>query len=1105
MARINGTNGIDYLYGDPDGRSSDVLNGYGGDDYLFGGDWNDILFGGDGNDNLYGGKGVDQLYGGSGDDTFWVEFWADNFYDNYYGGLGYDVIRADRSSVDIVVGELNSIEEIYSPLAGTTSTARIIGNEGANTIDLRPIKVTGVYAVQGAGGDDIIYDNDDDRAVEGNAGNDMLYGMGGNDVLRGGTGNDVLDGGDGDDIFEVLGSEGMDTYVGGAGTDRIMAQADNVQIGIASIQGVEEISAGTFSGVAITGDAGSNVIDLTGVILTNITAIKGGDGFDEITGTSGVDNIYGEAGNDIIRHTGGADSYDGGAGTDTVVFSGNSYEYVFDKYGVTNVVSRETVIINSIERLKFTDRTINLVPLSNTAPSAPTDASSSTNTIAEGAATGSLVGITAKSTDANAGDSVIYRLTDNAGGRFAINQTTGVVSVANGGLIDYEAGSSYAIQVQAYDGLDYSASTTFTIQVTNVAPTAPRDADGNAANNIISENVAAGTAVADLQIGSIDPGGSPVTYVFTDASGKFEFDAASGLVRLKAGQSIDNELNQSFTVSLVAKDATSASASSSFVITVANVVEDQVYTGTANGDSFVAVSDDNWTAWSLAGNDVITTRGGADVIRGGLGNDTISAGAGDDLILVGLGEGGDSVDGGAGNDTLAATADHVVIGLSYFANVETVTAGGFGGVTLAGTANNDTLDFRATTFVGITGPIDGGAGIDSIQGTAAGDRLIGNTGIDFLYGNAGDDQFLFGAGLTSADADYIYGGDGYDQILANADNAVIALQYFSGIEAISGGGYANVTIQTGGSAAYFDFTGYALTGIAGIRGGAGADTITGSVGNDVINGGDGDDTLNGGAGNDILFGGFGGNSGNDVLNGGDGDDILLFQSRGQVDRMDGGAGYDIVQAAENNARLTLGSGNTLSSYLVGVEEINAGGFTGVVVEAQSQALTYGWNSQTLNLSGVKLVGDITIQGSYGNDTITGTAGDDKINGWNGNDILRGGSGKDTLWGAAGADTFDFDLLTDSTVANADLIMDFVSRTDKIDLSTLDANPNAVGDQAFSFIGKNAFSGEIGQLRYDTTTTSGLTSLYGDIDGDMIADFRIDLFGTINLTSSDLFL
>jgi Ca2+-binding RTX toxin-like protein len=53
----------------------------------------------------------------------------------------------------------------------------------------------------------------------------------------------------------------------------------------------------------------------------------------------------------------------------------------------------------------------------------------------------------------------------------------------------------------------------------------------------------------------------------------------------------------------------------------------------------------------------------------------------------------------------------------------------------------------------------------------------------------------------------------------------------------------------------------ALTGIAGIDGGAGHDTITGSAGADTISGGTGNDVLNGGAGNDRLSG----DGGNDVF------------------------------------------------------------------------------------------------------------------------------------------------------------------------------------------------------------------------------------------------
>ena len=71
------------------------------------------------------------------------------------------------------------------------------------------------------------------------------------------------------------------------------------------------------------------------------------------------------------------------------------------------------------------------------------------NTVAENAATGTLVGITALGTDADVGATVTYSLTDDAGGRFAINATTGVVTVADGSLLNYEADASHAITVLA--------------------------------------------------------------------------------------------------------------------------------------------------------------------------------------------------------------------------------------------------------------------------------------------------------------------------------------------------------------------------------------------------------------------------------------------------------------------------------------------------------------------------------------------------------------------------------------------------------------------------------------------------------------------------------
>ena len=69
----------------------------------------------------------------------------------------------------------------------------------------------------------------------------------------------------------------------------------------------------------------------------------------------------------------------------------------------------------------------------------PVDADVGTNNVFEGAATGTLVGLTALATNTG-GPAVTYSLTDNAGGRFQMTAATGVVTVANGALIDYDHG-----------------------------------------------------------------------------------------------------------------------------------------------------------------------------------------------------------------------------------------------------------------------------------------------------------------------------------------------------------------------------------------------------------------------------------------------------------------------------------------------------------------------------------------------------------------------------------------------------------------------------------------------------------------------------------------
>ena len=80
----------------------------------------------------------------------------------------------------------------------------------------------------------------------------------------------------------------------------------------------------------------------------------------------------------------------------------------------------------------------------------PTDADGATGgSVAENAVNGTAVGITAHRHRRRHGAMISYSLTDNAGGRFAINATTGVVTVANGSQLDYETATSHSITVLA--------------------------------------------------------------------------------------------------------------------------------------------------------------------------------------------------------------------------------------------------------------------------------------------------------------------------------------------------------------------------------------------------------------------------------------------------------------------------------------------------------------------------------------------------------------------------------------------------------------------------------------------------------------------------------
>jgi VCBS repeat-containing protein len=110
---------------------------------------------------------------------------------------------------------------------------------------------------------------------------------------------------------------------------------------------------------------------------------------------------------------------------------------------------------------------------------APTGLSLSANTVTENAANGTVVG-TVSGADPDSGDTKTYSFTDSAGGRFSINSSTGVITVADGNLLNYESATSHSVTVRVTDSGGLTYDEVFTINVTNVneVPIAADDRPG---------------------------------------------------------------------------------------------------------------------------------------------------------------------------------------------------------------------------------------------------------------------------------------------------------------------------------------------------------------------------------------------------------------------------------------------------------------------------------------------------------------------------------------------------------------------------------------------------------------------------------------------------
>ena len=617
--------------------------------------------------------------------------------------------------------------------------------------------------------------------------------------------------------------------------------------------------------------------------------------------------------------------------------------------------------------------TINLTDVNET----PTDLAISASTVAENAANGTTVG-TVSATDPDAGETFTYSLVNDQGGRFAIDANTGVVTVADSSLLDFETAASHNLTVRVTDsgGATYDEAMTVNLTDANDTPT-----DLKLTNVEIAEGAANGTTVGTAAATDADSG-ETFTYSLTDnAGGRFTIDGNTGEITVANGSALDYETATSHDITVRVTDSGGATYDETYTI------------GVNDGNEYV----DTFEATVHANGPVGYWRTLTDEVG--------------------------SVD---------ATAHNLGLGASPFSNITAASAdynGASGYVEIADDAAWQLTDGSIQLWFN-TDDASGGQSLISKDSTGNNDgnfsSYIANGDIHVRIESGSTNYTLTASGAYSANewhqVSISWGADGLqlyvDGTLADSD------PYTGGIDGNNeawtfGASQSNSTLgATDNLHSFFDgqiaeiaifdsqldadeMSALHDAGADGnnlVNGTAGDDALVGTIGVDMIDGGAGNDTLTGKQGDDFLYGG----DGDDTINGGTGADVIS-----------GGAGTDTLTYAGNTAGVTvdLAAGTGIETGSSDVDAIS--GIENVIGGTGDDSIT--GNDADNVLTGD--AGNDMLSGGGGDDTLYGGSGNDSLTGGDGDDLLQGGAGDDILTGGAGIDTVTYDGAASGITAN----------------------------------------------------------------------------------------
>jgi len=261
----------------------------------------------------------------------------------------------------------------------------------------------------------------------------------------------------------------------------------------------------------------------------------------------------------LTNNAGGRFSIDGTTGQITVA-NGSLLNY---DVAASHTITVRTTDLGGLARSQTF--TINLTNINE----APTDLALSASRVAENATNGTVVG-TVSGTDPDSGDTKSYSLIDNAGGRFAINAGTGVITVANGSLLDYEAATAHSVIVRVTDAGGLTYDETFSITVTNVNE-APTDLTLSA--NTVPENAANGTVVGTVTGTDPDIGDTKTYSLTNNAGGRFAINSGTGAITVANSTLLNYEAATSHNVTVRVTDRAGLTYNETFTILVTNVNE----------------------------------------------------------------------------------------------------------------------------------------------------------------------------------------------------------------------------------------------------------------------------------------------------------------------------------------------------------------------------------------------------------------------------------------------------------------------------------------------------------------------------------------------------